>query len=381
LLVTPKTEYQDQSGRTNPGKAEFFQRENLATAEPEDMAARAVLKRVTEAYLGLANARLEMTQTVDRSTSKSGARTILHSVLLIAQPHKFRLENSGGGEPGILIADGRTLWQLYPQTNEFTSMPQGDQPFARSPLAQYALLEKMRGFAKVTGHESLFGTDCSVVRIERERKVVQTLWIDNSTSLVRKETSEEPSEGYSDGASFKRETLWTTLKTGAPESPALFTYDPAGTGAKSRTQLRLEAPVSMKNQPAPDFALRDLDNREVRLSELRGKVVLLDFWATWCGPCRAAFPMMESLHRSFQEKGLVVLGIDDEPPQIARAFLRQNGYLAPSLVDANQDAATKYRVGGIPTTVLIDREGKVVYYGLGISNEQLQTALRSVGIW
>jgi thiol-disulfide isomerase/thioredoxin len=171
------------------------------------------------------------------------------------------------------------------------------------------------------------------------------------------------------------------LKIGEPASPALFAYSPAGTQAKERTQLQRQAPVGMQDQPAPDFVLRDLDNREVRLSELRGKVVLLDFWATWCEPCRAAFPMIELLHRSYKEKGLVVLGIDNEPPQKAREFLKQYGYLTPSLVDANSDAAMKYRVGSIPTTVLIDREGKVAFYEAGFSYEQLRVALRLVGIW
>jgi thiol-disulfide isomerase/thioredoxin/outer membrane lipoprotein-sorting protein len=382
LLVVTKSEFHDQSGRTDPGAAEFFQREDLRTADAEDLAAKAVLRRVAETYLKLADARLEMTRTVDRTTSKSSARTVMNAVLLVAQPHKYRFEATGGSEPLILIADGRTLWRVYPRENEYTRVPQGDLPYFLSPLAEYALLDRSRGSARVTGHESIFGASCSVVRIEREHKVVQTLWIDDSTYLIRKETREEPPEGSPDGStSYNRESLWTTLTIGGPVNPALLTYNPNGTQAKERTQLQRQAPVSMRERPAPDFVLRDLDSREVRLSELRGKVVLLDFWATWCGPCRAAFPMIELLHRSFKEKGLVVYGIDDEPPQIAREFLKKYGYLAPSLVDANRDAATKYNVGGIPTTVLIDREGRVAFYEVGPSYEQLRDALRSAGIW
>ena len=381
LLVVTKKEFHDQSGRVFPREDfELFYREDLKTADAEALTAKALLKRVAETYLMLADARLEMTQTVDRTTSKSRVRTVRSVELLVAQPHKYRLEATGGIEPEIIIADGRTFWRVYPQTNLEYREPQGDLPYFRSPLAEYALLDKSRGSARVTGYESIFGASCSVVRIERERKVVQTLWIDDSTYLVRKETIEQAPEGSLDGASYHHESLWTMLKTGEPLSPSLFTYNPTGT-QQERTPLQPPAPVSMREQPAPDFVLQDLDSREVRLSELRGKVVLLDFWATWCGPCRAAFPMIELIHRSFRGKGLVVYGINDEPPQLALEFLKKYGYSAPSLVDANRDAATKYNVRGIPTTVLIDREGKVAFYQVGASYEQIRDALRAADIW
>jgi thiol-disulfide isomerase/thioredoxin len=80
------------------------------------------------------------------------------------------------------------------------------------------------------------------------------------------------------------------------------------------------------------------------LRELRGKVVLLDFWATWCGPCREALPMIELFHRGLQGKGLVVYGVDDEPATVAREFLERGGYTLPSLVDAKGEAARAFRV-------------------------------------
>src|SRR5690242_7538640 len=70
----------------------------------------------------------------------------------------------------------------------------------------------------------------------------------------------------------------------------------------------------------------DLQNKHVRLSELKGKVVLMDFWATWCLPCRAELPKIELLHRDFKDKGLIVLGVDDEEPKDQAAFLSKFGY-------------------------------------------------------
>jgi thiol-disulfide isomerase/thioredoxin len=136
----------------------------------------------------------------------------------------------------------------------------------------------------------------------------------------------------------------------------------------------------MTGKPAPDFILRDLDGREVHLSELRGKPVLLDFWATWCGYCREALPSVELMHRSLKDR-LAVFGVDDEAPEVAREYLQKFGYTLPSLVDPNDRVVNMFHLGGWPTTILIDREGKIVFYEVGFESEKLRDALRSAGIW
>jgi thiol-disulfide isomerase/thioredoxin len=123
-----------------------------------------------------------------------------------------------------------------------------------------------------------------------------------------------------------------------------------------------------------------LENREVRLADLRGKVVLLDFWGTWCGYCREALPTIELLHRAGHEKGLAVFGVDAEAPELARRYLAQYGYTLPSLVDQSDIVSASYRVNSWPTTVLIDRQGNVAYYGEG-EPQKLRDTLRTLGIW
>jgi len=372
LLLAYRTEYHDESGRKDNGRAEFFAREGAHT-EGADAAAKAVLQQVAETYRNLPNSRFEWDETSYRMAAKSEVRTVTHTIVLYAPPDRARVESTGAGENTITIIDGRSVWLTYPQSNEYTVTPKAKG--ASSGLVEgYSLLDKGRATPRIVGRERFQEVDCTVVELSMERGVTRKLWIDNATHLIRKETSDElPSR--------KRETIFTVLRTGESMPPETFAYDPATTQAKNRRQLAREAPKTLTGKPAPDFVLRDLEGREVRLSDLRGKAVLLDFWATWCGYCREALPMMELLHRSLKDKGLAVYGIDSEEPQIAREYLLKYGYTMPSLADRKEETVNGYHVQGWPTTVLIDREGKVSYYGVGQEPEKLRDAIRALGLW
>lgn len=113
---------------------------------------------------------------------------------------------------------------------------------------------------------------------------------------------------------------------------------------------------------APDFALVDLNDKEVRLSDLRGKVVFLNFWATWCKPCKEEMPSMEVLHRNFEKDGLVVLAVSidrvtttkDIPP-----FIKSMNLSFPVLVDSWGKTDMPYKRMGVPETFIIDQQGVI----------------------
>jgi peroxiredoxin len=378
LLLAYRSEYHDESGRTDAGHAEFFAREKAQTDTPETLAARALLHEVAETYRNLPSARFEWSETTNRFTGKSEIRSSYHVAMLWQPPDKVRIETSSSREPQVSIADGETNWTVYPQSGEYTRVPQGKGPLRGVPT--YSLLDKARGAPKITGHEQLQGVDCTVIQIDLERGVTQRLWIETATHLVRRDSYEEPPT-ESSGVTAKRETNYTLARLGESFAPSVFQYDPAATHAKNRTQLAREASMSLQGQPAPDFTLHDLAGREVRLRDLRGKIVLLDFWGTWCGACREALPMIELLHRSLKDKNLVVLGVDSEAPELAREYLQRFGYNMSSLVDTKEEAVNQYRVQAWPTTVLIDGEGKVAYYEVGLEPEKLRDAIRALGVW
>jgi thiol-disulfide isomerase/thioredoxin len=119
-------------------------------------------------------------------------------------------------------------------------------------------------------------------------------------------------------------------------------------------------------KPAPEFTLKDISGREITLASLRGKPVLLDFWATWCEPCRESMPHIQALHDQFKEKGLMVLGIDiNESAEEARKYFVDQKYSFASLLGSGSDVTKNYGAESIPRVVLIDKDGVVRYVHTG----------------
>lgn len=113
------------------------------------------------------------------------------------------------------------------------------------------------------------------------------------------------------------------------------------------------------SETAPDFTLTSLDGEEIRLSDLRGKTIFLDFWATWCGPCRESIPHLVSLYKTHRENGFVIIGIsvDKGGADPVRRFVASRDIPYPVVI-AQGDLEKQYGVNAIPTGFLIDREGR-----------------------
>lgn len=120
---------------------------------------------------------------------------------------------------------------------------------------------------------------------------------------------------------------------------------------------------------APEFTLTGLDGREVSLAAMRGKAVLLSFWASWCAPCKEEMPLIERLAAEFEPSGLQVWGITNESAEKARAWLDRYGRSLPTLVDDARQVFRDYEAEKIPVSVVVDRGGRVVSYRVGLSGE------------
>ena len=118
--------------------------------------------------------------------------------------------------------------------------------------------------------------------------------------------------------------------------------------------------------PAPDFTLPGNRGKNLKLSEFRGQVVLLNFWASWCGPCRQEMPALEKLQQRYQKLGFTILGVNvEEDSRQARAMLRDLRVSFPILFDTQNRVSQLYHVSAMPTTVIIDRDGNMRYLHKG----------------
>ena len=136
-----------------------------------------------------------------------------------------------------------------------------------------------------------------------------------------------------------------------------------------------------RNREKADFSLADLKGKSWTLKDLRGKVVLLNFWATWCPPCRKEMPDLETLYRRFEPQGLVILGVSDEDMDKVKPFIEQQGITYPVLLDPGRRVNELFQIQGIPKTFVYDRDGKIVAQSIDMrTQKQFLEMLRQAGM-
>jgi peroxiredoxin/outer membrane lipoprotein-sorting protein len=375
LLAVYKTEAGDRPDYHDQDHMELFEREKLNS---NDQSARTLLKAVSEKYSSLTTAEFDFDRTFQSSDQISVTRSKSNTHMLLAAQDNWRTETTGAAEPTVNISDGKTFWTYFPESNQYTAYPLGEE--ANSLVQLYGSIDQVRGTPNMTGSEHIGDVDCKVVKIERPDSV-RTLWIDPKTNFILKDDSTTTKSFPTGVFTVHSVTIFSLAQVLPGVDQQLFSFDPQKLNAKPRQELRQQAKRNSVGTHAPNFTLSDLEHQPLRLSDLKGKVVLLDFWATWCRPCREALPAIELLHREFKDKGLVVLGVDDEDSPTQTTFLDKFGYTFRSLVDPMEQVKNLFHVSGFPTTVLIDKQGTIQVFELGgASYDSLRDAIRKIGI-
>ena len=136
-----------------------------------------------------------------------------------------------------------------------------------------------------------------------------------------------------------------------------------------------------KARAVADFTLQDIQGNSWTRSSLKGKVVLVNFWATWCPPCRKEMPDLETLYQKYKDKGFVILAISDEDIKKVEPFITQHKYSYPVLLDPGRKINTLYQVDGIPKTFIYDRNGRLAAQTIDMRTmDQFKTLLAKVGL-
>lgn len=118
--------------------------------------------------------------------------------------------------------------------------------------------------------------------------------------------------------------------------------------------------------PAPNFTLKSMSGKNLKLSEMTGNVVLINFWASWCGPCRQEMPLLNDLHNKYESLGFTVLGVNvEEQSDAARGFINDYPVDFPVLLDSKNQVSKLYNVVAMPTTVVVDRDGNMRFLHKG----------------
>ena len=153
------------------------------------------------------------------------------------------------------------------------------------------------------------------------------------------------------------------------------------TGCSSPSTVGMPVQAPQVGNLAPDFQLSNLEGQSISLSDFRGSPVLINFWATWCPPCREEMPFIQEIYEEWLDKRLVLLAVDiGESPDTVESFMQSYNLSFPVLLDTNQDVALEYNIRYIPTTFLIDEDGiiQVVKVGAFSSTAEIEKNLSKI---
>ena len=387
--------------------APFLSAQGSVTQSSDGMA---LLQRMSDHYAGASSWYIEATSERTSATeyNRSWTKTVLISAV---SGNKYHYEGHSEGGSAFHISDGKTAWDLHPEERAYTREPapaNGYHPPKEWQLNEQGAFEAVnlrKELAEYSGHynsasrlpdEEIFQdgieVPCYVVQVKTEQRkgpksvgvsLDETLWIDKAAWTVRERVGHENSFFYSGGAHIPLVqdvvTIYGKAELNSAVPEVLFHFEPPADAKLVAKFGDNMLGAGLTDEAAPDIQLVAADGRQVPLSSYRGKPVLLDFWATWCGPCIASMPQLAMLDQEAAPKGLVVLLVDeDEDVKTATDFLANHHYEWPNTQDDGKigDAFEKM---AIPLYVLMDANGKIVFYKSGEDDDGLRKAIAALG--
>ena len=373
------------SSTPNADRSEPEQATSIQGADsPEDM--QKLLAETARSYREAKSFRIEREEVVTTESELMTLSSKYFSDVIAAPENRYRIVRKGAQTWDIHESDGKTEWIWYPWRKEYVEHPverssesEGLNPAESGIITWLEQIDKKLASGRVqppqtidTGHGRV---NCMVIigppphqQHDPTMQQQTTYWIDRDRKILVKEQfvmrSTVPEHKFDNEGT----TIYTT-ELNASFADSLFKFVPP-LGAKRVEKIEF-GPVELVGKTAPPLRLKTLDGKEFDLGSLRGKPVLVDFWATWCAPCRESMPHLAKLYDEFKEKGLALVSVskDDYPADAAR-FVAKYKYSWLNVADPEWESDGDWGESAIPRLVLIGKDSTVLFESLGFDDVQ-----------
>jgi peroxiredoxin len=390
--IAPDAQKQQASDEAKGG----LKKEAAPTVEVTD-AAKPILDKVRDAYAKLEGLQMSGTWSAKWDIDGEEGNESATFTSSFAAPNKFRHETKDDllfgstGEKAYGLKKNQYFTEDAPKSRVgVTDLPKITGPLLqeKDPSLLLAVTSESTPFLAAGATKIDKGDDVKLgdtsfpsLKVTTKQGVDVTVLLDPATSLLRQWTIDMKSaleaRGRQNVKSAKMTIDYASVKPEAPAGGAeAFAWAPPA-GAKDAARMAAageeEAPATvLVGKPAPDFELKDLDGKTVKLSQLKGSVVVLDFWATWCGPCRAGLPLVTRVMESRKDKGVKAYAVNwQEEKADVVAFVKETKLGLPVLLDSTGDVGKSYHCDtGIPETVFIGKDGIVKKVLVGIKPDE-----------
>jgi len=415
-----------------------------ARAQATDADALKLLGEVTQKYAKATRSHIEAVTETHNSSDLSSFWHKEFTIEYEAPGNRYVFGGRNASGSGLVVSDGTTEWELHAAYGEYINRPSGTfgHPFNDDPAAIQSEGPKERDAYFMRRNLGLFGDHLNAAHFYPDETIQvgdrqircfvvgfgsqdypkssydlgnstqdEKVWIDKARMLiVRTETTSDYRTFGTIGKGVVSHAVRTvdypTVSLDEPLPDDAFRFAPppdaklvdnftdqaaarrkaAGLPAPTTTVQRTQpaaTPPSLVGAAIPDLTLFASDGRSLDLRTLRGRPVLLDLWATWCGPCLLEMPLIDRIYRFGKPAGLAVVGLDqDKNPADALSYLKKNSYAWDDYSDYHNGkyVSANLHPGGLPTLVLIDADGRIVYFHAGADDDPgLVAAVRKLG--